>query len=62
MGGLVILIAVIGGISVFGMLGVVLGPIVIATVAGFLDLYAPRAKSENPGIKAHGKKVRAVLE
>ena len=31
MGGLVVFISVLGGISVFGMLGVVLGPIVVAT-------------------------------
>jgi predicted PurR-regulated permease PerM len=62
MGGLVILIAVLGGISVFGMLGVVLGPIVVAIVAGFLDLYAPRAESENIESKPHAKRVGAVLE
>ena len=41
MGGLVVFISVLGGIAVFGMLGVVLGPIVVALSAGLLDLYAP---------------------
>lgn len=43
MGGLVVFISVLGGISVFGILGVVLGPIVVATAAGILELYAPHA-------------------
>jgi len=41
MSGLVIFISVLGGISVFGLLGVVLGPIVVVTAASLLDLYAP---------------------
>lgn len=43
--GLLVFISVLGGISVFGMLGVVLGPIVVATVAGILDVYAQREKA-----------------
>jgi predicted PurR-regulated permease PerM len=31
---------VLGGIAVFGVLGVVLGPIVVATAVGVLDVYA----------------------
>jgi len=42
MGGLVVFISVLGGISVFGLLGLVLGPIIVATAASMLDLYAPR--------------------
>ena len=38
MGGLVVFVSVLGGISVFGMLGVVLGPIVVAAGASMLDL------------------------
>ena len=37
--GLLVFISVLGGISVFGMLGIVLGPIVVATAAGILDVY-----------------------
>jgi predicted PurR-regulated permease PerM len=40
MGGLVVFISVLGGIAVFGMLGLVLGPIIVATGASMLDLYA----------------------
>lgn len=42
--GLVVFISVLGGIEVFGMLGVVLGPIVVATAAGILDVYTGRAQ------------------
>lgn len=41
MGGLVIFIAVLGGITVFGLLGIVLGPIIVAMAASLLDVYAP---------------------
>jgi predicted PurR-regulated permease PerM len=37
--GLMVFISVIGGVEVFGMLGLVLGPIVVATAAGLLDVY-----------------------
>ncbi|HXX44072.1 MAG TPA: AI-2E family transporter [Candidatus Acidoferrales bacterium] len=47
MGGLVVFISVLGGISVFGLLGLVLGPIIVATAASMLDLYAPRAAVGN---------------
>ncbi|MFZ0466918.1 MAG: AI-2E family transporter [Candidatus Acidiferrales bacterium] len=47
--GLVVFISVIGGMAVFGLLGIVLGPIVVATAAGVLELYAhgrPRVRNE----------------
>jgi len=47
MSGLVIFISVLGGISVFGLLGIVLGPIVVVTAASLLDLYAPPADAGN---------------
>jgi predicted PurR-regulated permease PerM len=53
---------VLGGISVFGLLGVVVGPIVVATGASVLDLYAPSSPAGNIGAQRHGKKKRAVLE
>jgi predicted PurR-regulated permease PerM len=40
MNGLVILIALLGGISAFGVVGVVIGPIVLATTIGLLDTYS----------------------
>jgi predicted PurR-regulated permease PerM len=62
MGGLVVFISVLGGISVFGMLGVVLGPIVVATAASLLDLYVPRRPARNTRPNASGHKTGAVLE
>jgi predicted PurR-regulated permease PerM len=62
MGGLVVFISVLGGISVFGMLGVVLGPIVVATAATLLDLYVPSAPARNKVSKASGNRKGAVLE
>jgi predicted PurR-regulated permease PerM len=62
MGGLVVFISVLGGISVFGLLGVVVGPIVVATAASLLDLYVPCAPGGNIAAHANGKKKAAVLE
>lgn len=45
--GLVVFISVLGGIAVFGVLGVILGPIIVATAFTVLDLYAgpaPKAR------------------
>ncbi|MGB6075438.1 MAG: AI-2E family transporter, partial [Candidatus Acidiferrales bacterium] len=39
MNGLIVFIAIIGGMAVFGLLGIVLGPIIVATSASILDLY-----------------------
>ncbi len=43
--GLVIFISVLGGVSLFGMLGLVLGPILVATAAGVLAVYMERPES-----------------
>jgi predicted PurR-regulated permease PerM len=61
-GWLVMFISVLGGVSVFGMLGIVLGPIIVATAASLLDLYMPSEPSRNADAKPGGKKARAVLE
>ena len=55
MGGLVIFISVLGGISAFGLLGVVLGPIVVATAASLLDLSAVGVQRRNKPSKAGAK-------
>lgn len=47
MSGLVVFISVLGGISAFGLLGVVLGPIVMAAAASLLDLYASESMPSN---------------
>jgi predicted PurR-regulated permease PerM len=41
-GELLVFIGVLGGISLFGALGIVLGPIVVGLAADLLDLYSPR--------------------
>ena len=43
--GLVIFISVVGGVGLFGMLGLVLGPILVATAAGVLAVYMDRPES-----------------
>lgn len=43
--GLAVFISVIGGVEVFGVLGLVLGPIVLATAAGFLDVYVKKREA-----------------
>ena len=40
--GLLVFISVLGGIAVFGVLGVVLGPIVVATAFGVMDVYSQK--------------------
>jgi predicted PurR-regulated permease PerM len=46
--GLLVFISVLGGIAVFGILGVVLGPIVVATAVGILDVYLGKDKMHRP--------------
>src|SRR2546421_239205 len=43
--GLVIFISVVGGVGLFGMLGLVLGPVLVATAAGVLAVYMERPES-----------------
>lgn len=45
--GLLVFISVLGGIAVFGVLGVVLGPIVVATSVGILDVYSGDVVAES---------------
>lgn len=60
--GLLVFVSVLGGIGVFGMLGVVLGPIVVATAASVLELYSPHAQDGNNLPVPDAKKPGAVLE
>lgn len=46
--GLLIFIGVVGGVSLFGMLGLVLGPILIAMAAAVLNVYRESAESPPP--------------
>jgi predicted PurR-regulated permease PerM len=43
--GLVIFISVVGGVGLFGMLGLVLGPILVATAAGVMNVYMDQTES-----------------
>jgi len=60
--GLLVFVGVLGGISAFGMLGLVLGPIVVTMAATLLELYAGRALDGNTPPEAIGKNGGAVLE
>jgi predicted PurR-regulated permease PerM len=55
LGGLVVFIAVLGGISAFGLLGVVLGPIIVATAASLLEVYVPPKHARNKPSRADAK-------
>jgi predicted PurR-regulated permease PerM len=47
MNGLLILISLIGGIGAFGLIGIVIGPVVVATMTSLLTAYTgPAAPSE----------------
>ena len=45
--GLLVLVSVLGGIQAFGFLGVVLGPLVVATAAGLLKGYRDSLKEQH---------------
>jgi predicted PurR-regulated permease PerM len=56
LGGLMVFIGVLGGIAAFGLLGMVLGPIVVAMMASLLEVYAPRhARTGNKEARADAK-------
>lgn len=46
--GLVVLIGVFGGIAVFGLIGLVLGPVILATAAGMLRTYTLPSPPPSP--------------
>ena len=46
--GLVVFISILGGINLFGVLGLVLGPILVAMAAGVLSVYRENAESPPP--------------
>ena len=49
--GLLIFISIVGGIAAFGLLGMVLGPVVVATAVGVLEVYSkdPAKDASAPG-------------
>ncbi len=60
--GLLVFIGVLGGIAVFGMLGVVLGPIVVATAASLLEVYLRRDSLPEQDGETVGRTKAAMLE
>lgn len=62
-GEFLVFIGVLGGIAVFGALGIVLGPIVVALAADLLDLYTPsRTRPGNPPTPPGANPTDTVLE
>lgn len=57
--GLVVFVSVLGGIAVFGMLGLVLGPIVVATATGLLEAYT---RQQDQTVAPVGRNRSTVLE
>jgi len=47
MNGLLVFISLLGGLATFGLLGLVLGPIIMATTISFVDAYATERRDEN---------------
>jgi predicted PurR-regulated permease PerM len=43
MNGLVVFISLLGGVSAFGLIGLVLGPLVVATMSALLEVYTTSA-------------------
>jgi predicted PurR-regulated permease PerM len=62
MGGLVVFISVLGGIAVFGLLGVIVGPIIVATGASLLDLYVPESPGGKISSEADANQNAVVIE
>lgn len=62
MSALVVFISVVGGAAVFGLLGVVLGPIVVAIAADMLNLFAPSGSGGKIRPKPGGTPTSAVLQ
>lgn len=55
MGGLLIFISVLGGIGAFGMLGIVLGPMILAMAASLFDVYVPSTRAGKKRAATIGK-------
>lgn len=62
MSGLVVFISVLGGIAVFGLLGVIVGPIIVATGMSLLDLYVPEGTDAIDSGEFDGDQNGVVLE
>jgi predicted PurR-regulated permease PerM len=48
MNGLAVFISLLGGLAAFGLLGLVLGPVIMATTISFVDAYATERREREP--------------
>jgi predicted PurR-regulated permease PerM len=46
--GLVVFISLLGGVGAFGLIGLVLGPLVVATVSALLEVYTATTEEGEP--------------
>jgi predicted PurR-regulated permease PerM len=53
MNGLLVFISLLGGLAAFGLLGLVLGPIIMAFTISFIDAYATDRTGPEPAIGTH---------
>jgi predicted PurR-regulated permease PerM len=44
MNGLLVFVSLLGGIAAFGLLGIVLGPVIMAVTTGFVNAYATESR------------------
>ena len=49
--GLLIFVSLLGGISAFGFLGLVLGPVIMATTIGMFDAYTKDRRTASRGAR-----------
>lgn len=54
MNGLLVFLSLLGGLAAFGLLGLVLGPIIMAFTISLVDAYATEHKGPKPAVGAHG--------
>jgi predicted PurR-regulated permease PerM len=54
MNGLLVFIGLLGGIAAFGLLGLVLGPVIMATAMSFVSAYATERRSSTDSLKSTG--------
>ena len=55
MNGLLVFISLLGGLAAFGLLGLVLGPIIMATTISFVDAYATERRGPESAIGNRGR-------
>jgi predicted PurR-regulated permease PerM len=51
MNGLVVFVSLLGGLSVFGLLGIVLGPIIVVTALALVTSYVESVPEDDPVVR-----------